>query len=334
MNTLCGKLLVLTLVRSHVTHGEELLSRTASFIALTLGMLSTDIQSQHAFFQGEKYPVYVLAGCISAIGLSGPLIAFHSLAWWWTAAELACAVAALAALALTHYVDPGVLPRCTDADPLIELLEAEAAQRDDHAQRAPVVINDKEYLRARNGVWRRASPGGRTFERYCITCNIWRPPRAHHCNVCGLCMRHFDHHCGMVGTCIAELNHRWFTLFLCSAFVSCCFLSVGTGLALGRMGFPGVMDWPVWPLLVVEAVYIYGACISTFGVLHLTLMLCDLTSKEVVLASDVCADKPCCPGSRSLPQLLSMWRRLFCGPVHCRYDVVQADRLLSVYDTV
>ena len=27
-----------------------------------------------------------------------------------------------------------------------------------------------------------------SYERYCSTCYIWRPPRAHHCSVCGYCM--------------------------------------------------------------------------------------------------------------------------------------------------
>lgn len=27
-----------------------------------------------------------------------------------------------------------------------------------------------------------------SWEKYCTTCKIWRPPRAHHCRKCGYCM--------------------------------------------------------------------------------------------------------------------------------------------------
>ena len=45
--------------------------------------------------------------------------------------------------------------------------------------------------------------------KFCVTCNIWRPPRSKHCAVCNVCVRNFDHHCPFVGTCVAARNYRY-----------------------------------------------------------------------------------------------------------------------------
>lgn len=44
---------------------------------------------------------------------------------------------------------------------------------------------------------------------YCSTCQLYRPPKANHCNICGVCfykylffvLSHssYDHHCGVIG---------------------------------------------------------------------------------------------------------------------------------------
>ena len=56
--------------------------------------------------------------------------------------------------------------------------------------------------------------------QYCVTCDVWRPPRTSHCRLCGYCMERFDHHCPVLGTCIAARNMRWFAGFLLYAGVS------------------------------------------------------------------------------------------------------------------
>jgi len=56
--------------------------------------------------------------------------------------------------------------------------------------------------------------------RYCNTCKIWRPPRAHHCRFCDNCIDGFDHHCPWVGNCVGKRNYRYFVGFLWSVMFS------------------------------------------------------------------------------------------------------------------
>jgi len=56
--------------------------------------------------------------------------------------------------------------------------------------------------------------------RYCNTCKIWRPPRAHHCRFCDNCVDEFDHHCPWVGNCVGKRNYRYFIFFLCSVMIA------------------------------------------------------------------------------------------------------------------
>lgn len=66
--------------------------------------------------------------------------------------------------------------------------------------------------------------------KYCKTCNIWRPPRCHHCRVCDNCVETIDHHCVWINNCVGRRNYRYFF-----AFVSCGTL-LGTFLTFASLG--------------------------------------------------------------------------------------------------
>lgn len=66
--------------------------------------------------------------------------------------------------------------------------------------------------------------------KYCKSCNIWRPPRAHHCRVCDNCVETQDHHCVWLNNCVGRRNYRYFFVFVCATTLLGLFL-VGGSLA-------------------------------------------------------------------------------------------------------
>ncbi|KAK4125032.1 zf-DHHC-domain-containing protein [Parathielavia appendiculata] len=66
--------------------------------------------------------------------------------------------------------------------------------------------------------------------KYCKTCNIWRPPRAHHCRLCDNCVETQDHHCVWLNNCVGRRNYRYFFTFVSSATFLALYLS-GASLA-------------------------------------------------------------------------------------------------------
>lgn len=66
--------------------------------------------------------------------------------------------------------------------------------------------------------------------KYCKSCNIWRPPRAHHCRVCDNCIETQDHHCVWLNNCIGRRNYRYFFVFVVTCTLLAVFL-LGASLA-------------------------------------------------------------------------------------------------------
>ncbi|KAL2021005.1 hypothetical protein VTK56DRAFT_7779 [Thermocarpiscus australiensis] len=66
--------------------------------------------------------------------------------------------------------------------------------------------------------------------KYCKTCNIWRPPRAHHCRLCDNCVETQDHHCVWLNNCVGRRNYRYFFTFISTATLTALYLS-GASLA-------------------------------------------------------------------------------------------------------
>lgn len=58
----------------------------------------------------------------------------------------------------------------------------------------------------------------------CVTCQVYAPPRAHHCKVCGVCVLKHGGHCYFTGTCVGFANQRWFVSLT-------LYLTLGSGLS-------------------------------------------------------------------------------------------------------
>lgn len=50
--------------------------------------------------------------------------------------------------------------------------------------------------------------------RICDRCNVYMPPRAHHCDICDACFMKMDHHSLFLNVCIGHLNYKYYYLFL------------------------------------------------------------------------------------------------------------------------
>ena len=59
-----------------------------------------------------------------------------------------------------------------------------------------------------------------TKYNYCAICQIYKPPRTHHCRRCNRCVLRMDHHCLWINNCVGLHNHKYFFLFIAYAWIA------------------------------------------------------------------------------------------------------------------
>ncbi|KAK4495212.1 hypothetical protein PRZ48_013541 [Zasmidium cellare] len=67
---------------------------------------------------------------------------------------------------------------------------------------------------AENGVGQGGTTAMEVPTKYCKSCSIWRPPRAHHCRICDACIETQDHHCVWLNNCVGRRNYRYFFAYV------------------------------------------------------------------------------------------------------------------------
>eukprot|EP00298_Acanthocystis_sp_HF-20_P004523 c14853_g1_i1.p1 GENE.c14853_g1_i1~~c14853_g1_i1.p1 ORF type:complete len:333 (+),score=139.31 c14853_g1_i1:9-1007(+) len=197
-------------------------------------------------------------------------------------------ISALVLLITIRWIDPGVIVPNNLIDPIIQSIEQNPpGEKQDEAAKQVGLKKDK------NGQWTRQirdlvdeginnqSEDNSCEERYCSTCNIWRPPRSSHCNICGYCMDTFDHHCDVIGTCIAKNNHPLFVIFLTICSVCCGVFSYISFSVSSQVSHKKGMEVVGLVSFGLFAAWV-SALLSCFGLTHIALFCCDKTTKETI----------------------------------------------------
>lgn len=138
--------------------------------------------------------------------------------------EVILLVSMVSLLLLSALSDPGVLPRAhlLSAAPTFHPIQPEeGGEGEDPAT----------TLRVRS-----ATVSGQSVRvTWCETCQIWKPPRAHHCRDCDACIAQFDHHCPWIGNCVGQRNYRYFVLFLWAVVLGCLYTGGVSGYDVARI---------------------------------------------------------------------------------------------------
>jgi hypothetical protein len=71
-------------------------------------------------------------------------------------------------------------------------------------------------------------------------------------------------------------------------------------------------------LIFLAVVYGYHSLVLVFGTSHCLSIILDITTKDFITDRQLWANPPCCPGSRSPPNLLRSWRSMCFGRVRLR----------------
>lgn len=118
----------------------------------------------------------------------------------------------------------------------------------------------------------------------CTKCEVYRPPRSHHCRTCRRCVRRMDHHCPWINNCVGELNFKYFFLFLVYTGLLCVYgiilIVVDWTVHYNEVEGQSPIDKIVTVALLFEAI-IFGLFVTAMAAAQLIAVLCDRNAIEI-----------------------------------------------------
>ncbi|KAL4207986.1 putative Palmitoyltransferase [Rhizopus microsporus] len=116
------------------------------------------------------------------------------------------------------------------------------------------------------------------YPRWCESCQLWKPDRAHHCRVCNACVLRMDHHCPWVNGCVGIGNHRFYIQFLIYVTLLASWTFITSLVAF--IQFHGMSTFDSIALAILIIAGIFTVAVGTFTLSHLWLVLINRTTIE------------------------------------------------------
>ena len=131
--------------------------------------------------------------------------------------------------------------------------------------------------------------------KICLTCNVAKPFRSHHCSDCDNCVIRFDHHCPWIGGCVGKRNYIYFFAFLCLLNLKNIYIGVFCILHIVYI-YKKISEenknrknWVAYQLIGLIPTLltiIFIGCIMSFTtglmIYHLKLIINNMTTKEEI----------------------------------------------------
>lgn len=140
----------------------------------------------------------------------------------------------------------------------------------------PVWAHARALLSDPGPRWGVVDPESSPKPTYCMKCQHYRPPRAHHCSWCAVCVDEMDHHCPWLANCVGKNNYKYFFLTAASGSFCCLWAALSAYLSCEYLTFGIVED--------LQNLFAWGLCVGIVLFLlccyHLYLMTRSLTTLE------------------------------------------------------
>lgn len=116
-------------------------------------------------------------------------------------------------------------------------------------------------------------------QKYCTTCNIFRPYMAAHCNDCGRCVLEKDHHCLWISNCVGRNNSK---VFLCFIF-TLSILDVYCAILFGELFKLEKRIYFLVPITVLFLIFtVVGLFIVTFSFYNIFIACINVKSRVFI----------------------------------------------------